>query len=140
MPPCQPQIQRNARGDDQKPEPELAWVAIQRIQHDRQAGQDEDRGRDRVAERLHRCEAVGHRVRDGASERLDVQGVDELREQIEAAFEETLRPVELLVPYTAGDRLSETELLELLKRRDAMSASTSRSRSINADLVIRPTG
>jgi GTP-binding protein HflX len=35
------------------------------------------------------------------------EGIEELRERIEAAFEETLRPVDLLVPYTAGDRLSE---------------------------------
>ena len=30
------------------------------------------------------------------------EGLDELRERIEAAFEETLRPVELLVPYSRG--------------------------------------
>jgi GTPase len=35
------------------------------------------------------------------------EGIGKLRERIEAAFEETLRPVDLLVPYTAGDRLSE---------------------------------
>jgi GTPase len=35
------------------------------------------------------------------------EGVDELRDRIEAAFEERLEPVELLVPYAAGGRLSE---------------------------------
>jgi GTPase len=35
------------------------------------------------------------------------EGLDELRDEIERAFEETLRPVELLVPYTEGARLSE---------------------------------
>jgi GTPase len=35
------------------------------------------------------------------------EGLEELRERIEAAFEETLTPVELLVPYSQGDRLSE---------------------------------
>jgi GTPase len=35
------------------------------------------------------------------------EGLDELRDRIERAFEETLRPVELLVPYADGARLSE---------------------------------
>ena len=35
------------------------------------------------------------------------EGLDELRDRIERAFEETLRPVELLVPYSEGGRLSE---------------------------------
>jgi GTPase len=35
------------------------------------------------------------------------EGLDELRDRIEHAFEETLRPVELLVPYSDGARLSE---------------------------------
>jgi GTP-binding protein HflX len=35
------------------------------------------------------------------------EGLDELRDRIEQAFEETLRPVELLVPYADGARLSE---------------------------------
>ena len=34
-------------------------------------------------------------------------GIDELRDRIETAFAETLEPVELLVPYSAGGRLSE---------------------------------
>ena len=35
------------------------------------------------------------------------EGLEELRERIEVAFEETLRAVELLVPYSEGGRLSE---------------------------------
>jgi GTP-binding protein HflX len=35
------------------------------------------------------------------------EGIEALREQIETAFEETLREVELLVPYSEGARLSE---------------------------------
>ena len=35
------------------------------------------------------------------------EGIDELRERIETAFEGTLREVELLVPYAQGARLSE---------------------------------
>ena len=35
------------------------------------------------------------------------EGLDELRDAIESAFEETLGPVELLVPYADGARLSE---------------------------------
>ncbi len=35
------------------------------------------------------------------------EGIDDLKERIGEAFEELLEPVELLVPYGAGDRLSE---------------------------------
>jgi GTPase len=35
------------------------------------------------------------------------EGIEELRERIETSFEERLEPVELLVPYSAGGRLSE---------------------------------
>jgi GTPase len=35
------------------------------------------------------------------------EGIDELCDRIETAFAETLEPVELLVPYSAGGRLSE---------------------------------
>jgi GTPase len=38
---------------------------------------------------------------------LDGEGLDELRERIEAAFEETLTEVELLIPYSQGARLHE---------------------------------
>src|SRR3954467_8426627 len=35
------------------------------------------------------------------------EGLDELRERVEAAFQKTLRPVELLVPYAEGGSLAE---------------------------------
>ena len=38
---------------------------------------------------------------------LDGEGIEELRGRIEAAFEDTLAEVELLVPYSEGARLSE---------------------------------
>jgi GTP-binding protein HflX len=38
---------------------------------------------------------------------IDGEGLDRLRERIEAAFEETLAEVELLVPYSEGGRLHE---------------------------------
>jgi GTP-binding protein HflX len=51
-------------------------------------------------------------------------GIDQLRERIEAAFEDTLRPVELLIPYTQGGRLHELhELagdLERIERGDGV--------------------
>lgn len=47
------------------------------------------------------------------------EGIDELRDRIEAAFEERLEPVELLVPYSAGDRISELhEIAGDLERQD----------------------
>jgi GTP-binding protein HflX len=47
------------------------------------------------------------------------EGIDELRDRIETAFEETLRPVELLVPYAEGGRLSELyELAGELEREE----------------------
>jgi GTPase len=38
---------------------------------------------------------------------LDGEGLDELRERVEAAFEDTLAEVELLIPYAEGGRLHE---------------------------------
>ena len=38
---------------------------------------------------------------------IDGEGLDELRERIEAAFAETLAEVELLIPYSEGGRLHE---------------------------------
>jgi GTPase len=47
------------------------------------------------------------------------EGLEELRDRIEAAFEETLRSVELLIPYAEGGRLSELhELAGELKREE----------------------
>jgi GTPase len=50
---------------------------------------------------------------------LDGEGVEELRDRIEQAFEETLREVELLVPYSEGARLHELhEIAGELERTD----------------------
>ncbi|MFI5027566.1 MAG: GTPase HflX [Solirubrobacterales bacterium] len=50
---------------------------------------------------------------------LDGEGLDPLRDRIEAAFEETLTEVELLVPYAEGARLHELhELAGSLERTD----------------------
>jgi GTP-binding protein HflX len=47
------------------------------------------------------------------------EGLEELRRRIEAAFEETLRSIELLIPYTEGGRLSELhELAGELEREE----------------------
>ena len=55
---------------------------------------------------------------------LSGEGVEELRERIEAVFEDTLRPVELLIPYAEGARLHELhELagdLERVERGDGV--------------------
>jgi GTPase len=46
-------------------------------------------------------------------------GLEELRDAIARAFEETLRPVEVLVPYDAGERLSELhEVAGRVERED----------------------
>ena len=49
---------------------------------------------------------VGEREAIGVSAATG-EGIDELRERIERAFEETLSEVELLLPYDEGGRLSE---------------------------------
>ena len=47
------------------------------------------------------------------------EGLDDLRDLIETRFEETLRPIELLVPYSEGGVLSELhDLAGSLERRD----------------------
>jgi GTPase len=47
------------------------------------------------------------------------EGIDELRERIERAFEETLTEIELLVPYDEGGRLSELyELAGTIERSE----------------------
>jgi GTP-binding protein HflX len=55
---------------------------------------------------------------------LTGEGIDDLREAIEAAFEDTLRPVELLIPYSEGARLHQLhELagdLERVERGDGV--------------------
>jgi GTPase len=50
---------------------------------------------------------------------LGGEGLDELRERVEAAFEETLTEVELLIPYSQGGRLHELhEVAGDLERTD----------------------
>jgi GTPase len=57
------------------------------------------------------------------------EGLEQLRERIEAAFEETLTPVELLVPYSQGDRLSELHgLAGDLEREDRAEGVLVRAR------------
>jgi GTPase len=51
---------------------------------------------------------LGHRHADGVlCSAVTGEGLDELRERIEAEFERTLRPMELLLPYADGGRLAE---------------------------------
>jgi GTPase len=65
------------------------------------------------------------------------EGIEELRERIEKAFEETLRPVDLMVPYTAGDRLSELhEIAGDLDREDTAEGVHVRAK-VPAGLVHR---
>ena len=75
------------------------------------------------------------------------EGIDELRERIEAAFEETLREVELLVPYSDGARLSELyELagdLERDERADGVlvqAGSRPRSRTGSREFAVSANG
>jgi GTPase len=65
------------------------------------------------------------------------QGLDELRDRIAAGFEETLRNVELLVPYSEGGRLSELHALAGdLEREDRAEGVLVRAR-VPAPLVHR---
>jgi GTP-binding protein HflX len=57
------------------------------------------------------------------------EGIDELRDAIAAAFEATLRPVELLIPYEDGGRLSELHALAGdLEREDLAEGVAVRAR------------
>ena len=57
------------------------------------------------------------------------EGLDELREAIEARFLATLRPMELLVPYEEGGRLSELhDLAGELEREDTPEGVRIRAR------------
>jgi GTPase len=57
------------------------------------------------------------------------EGLEELRERIEAAFSATLEPVELLLPYSQGDRLSELHgLAGDLEREDRAEGVLVRAR------------
>jgi GTPase len=60
---------------------------------------------------------------------LDGEAIEELRARIETAFEETLREVELLVPYSDGARLHELhELAGELERTDRADGVLVRAR------------
>jgi GTP-binding protein HflX len=65
------------------------------------------------------------------------EGIDELRDAVAATFEATLRPVELLIPYEQGGRLSELHALAGdLEREDLAEGVAVRAR-IPAGLVHR---
>jgi GTP-binding protein HflX len=57
------------------------------------------------------------------------EGLDELRDRIEAAFQETLRPMQLLVPYSEGGVLAELhEVAGDLEREDRADGVLVRAR------------
>jgi GTP-binding protein HflX len=57
------------------------------------------------------------------------EGVEELKDAIASAFESTLRPLELLIPYERGDRLSELHALAGdLEREDRAEGVAVRAR------------
>ncbi len=59
----------------------------------------------------------------------DGSGLDELRDRIEEAFQETLRPVELLLPYSEGAALAELhDLAGDLEREDRAEGVVVRAR------------
>jgi GTP-binding protein HflX len=65
------------------------------------------------------------------------EGLDELRDAIETTFAQTLRPVELLVPYAAGARLAELhDVAGELEREDRADGVLVRAR-VPAALVHR---
>jgi GTP-binding protein HflX len=65
------------------------------------------------------------------------EGIEELRERIEVAFAETLRPLELFFPHTAGDRLSDLhEVAGEIEREDRADGVLVRAR-VPRDLVHR---
>ena len=74
------------------------------------------------ADLLDPAEANELAIRDPGSiaiSALSGEGLEELRDRIESAFEETLRPLELLLPYSAGGTLAELhEVAGDLERED----------------------
>ena len=75
------------------------------------------------------------------------EGIDELRERIERAFEATLREVELLVPYEQGGRLSElyglAGTVERRERADGVRVSARIPAALAhrfAEFAVRPDG
>lgn len=97
--------------------------------------------RDRRAEaRIARPDAIPVSATTG-------EGLDELRREIEAAFERTLTPVELLIPYREGARLNELhELAGRIEREDCPEGVKVRARLPRteihrfADLQVSRTG
>ena len=66
---------------------------------------------------------------------LEEEGLDELRERIEAAFAETLTEVELLIPYSEGGRLHELhEVAGDLERTDRADGVLVHARVPSAEL------
>jgi GTP-binding protein HflX len=66
---------------------------------------------------------------------LDGEGLDELRERVEVAFEDTLAEVELLVPYAEGARLHELhEVAGRLEREDRPDGVLVRAKVPRAEL------
>ncbi len=66
---------------------------------------------------------------------LEDEGLDELRERIEAAFAETLTEVELLIPYSEGGRLHELhEVAGELERTDRADGVLVHARVPTAEL------
>jgi GTP-binding protein HflX len=66
---------------------------------------------------------------------LEMEGLDKLSEQIEAAFEDTLAEVELLIPYSEGGRLHELhELTGDLDRTDRDDGVLVRAKVPRAEL------
>ena len=89
---------------------------------------------DLLSEEDRREASVGHADAIFVSA-LDGEGIEELRDRIEQAFEETLREVELLVPYSEGARLHELhELAGELDRTDRGDGVLVRARVPAAEL------
>ena len=89
---------------------------------------------DLLGEEEHREALLGHPDAILVSA-LSGDGVEELRDRIEQGFEETLREVELLVPYSEGARLHELhELAGELERTDRGDGVLVRARVPAAEL------
>jgi GTPase len=93
---------------------------------------------------LNKADLLGEEERDEVRQRhpdavlvsaLAGEGLDELKERIEKAFEDTLAEVELLIPYSEGGRLHELhELVGDLDREDRADGVLVRARVPIAEL------
>ena len=71
---------------------------------------------------------------------LTGEGLEELRDAIETAFADTLRPLELLIPYREGGRLHELhELAGEIEREDREDGVLVRARVPAPKLTASPT-